>query len=64
MSDDSLTLREAGDLIAAAMRPAPCEHVATITAPIHFTHGHHVGVTDPVTICVTCHATVNLEEIP
>lgn len=37
-------------------------HAATVTAPIHAALGPWVCVTEPVTVCCTCHATVTLPE--
>lgn len=39
-----------------------CEHIATCTDRIVAHVGPWVHVTEPVTICVTCHATINTEE--
>ena len=49
-----------GDVEAYLHPDTPeCDHIATITMPIYFVYGPYVGTTDPVTICVTCHACVH-----
>lgn len=40
-----------------ALRDATCEHIATVTAHLHTTHGQSSWVSErPVTVCVTCRA--------
>lgn len=40
-------------------RPDCDNHAATVTAPLYVVHGQARYATEPVTMCVTCHAIVS-----
>lgn len=54
--------RVADAVKALLASPLGCDHVATVTAHLHYTHGQSSWVSErPVTVCVTCRAILGEE---